>query len=62
MIVLRNVISYALSLPLIELSSLFDEGVNRVHLVKQTGFSFTESMSLLRWGSEQSSPGEINRV
>jgi len=23
-----------LSLPLIELSSLFDEGVNRVHLVK----------------------------
>jgi len=34
MIVLRNVISYTLSLPLIELSSLFDEGVNRVHLVK----------------------------
>jgi len=34
MIVLRNVISYILSLPLIELSSLFDEGVNGVHLVK----------------------------
>jgi len=33
MIVLRNVISYTLSLP-IELPSLFDEGVNRVHLVK----------------------------
>ena len=61
-IVLRNVISYTLSLPLIELSSLFNEAVNRVHLVKKTGFSFTESLSLLRWGSEQSSPGEINRV
>jgi len=34
MIVLRNVISYTLSLPSIELSSLFDEGVNRDHLVK----------------------------
>jgi len=48
MIVLRNVISNTLSLPLIELSSLFDEGVNRGHLLKETGFSFTESMSLLR--------------
>jgi len=33
MIVLRNVITYTLSLPLLELPSLFDEGVNRVHLV-----------------------------
>jgi len=34
MIVLRNVISYTLFSPLIELSSLLHEGVNRVHLVK----------------------------
>jgi len=34
MIVLRNVISYTLTLPLNELSSLFDEGVNRVHILK----------------------------
>jgi len=38
MIVLRNVILYIVSLPLIELPSLFDGGVNRVHLVKLTGF------------------------
>jgi len=47
MIVLRNVILYIVSLPLIELPSLFDGGVNRVHLVKLTGFSFTYSMFFL---------------
>jgi len=50
MIVLRNVISYILSLPFIELSSLFDEEVNRVHLVKWTGFIFTDSMFF--WGKQ----------